>query len=214
MFIKKCEFCGRDIETKYKFKRFCNNTCQRKHYNRRPEIKEKYKLRIREYRKTHPEWKEKHRILAATKYKEKRREYWKEYGRRPEVRKRIREKERLRLQTDKEYAIADRLRRSLNHAMTKYSKTGKIMSSKKYGINWKEIINSLKPFPNNLKYHEIDHIIPLHTFNLTDTKQVKNAFAPSNLRWLTIEENRKKSGKILIVNEIYENKELLNEEVK
>lgn len=213
MLTKKCEFCGKDIETKYTFKRFCNNLCQRRHYNRRPEIREKGRLRIKEYRRTHPEWKEKHRILAITKYKEKRAKYRKEYGKRPEVRERIREKERLRLRTDKEYAIADRLRRSLHHAMTKYSKTGKIMSSKKYGINWAEVIKSLMPFPNDLKDYEIDHVIPLHTFDLTNIEQVKDAFAPSNLQWLTMKENRKKSGKLMI-HEIYKDKRFLNKEVK
>ena len=198
MFIKKCEFCGKNIETKYRIKRFCNNICQRKHYSRRPEIKKQRTLWDKIYRKRHPEWKEKHRLRAITIYSEKRALYQKKYGKRPEVREKIREKEKLRLKTDKEFAIADRLRRSLNHAMNKYSQTGKIMNSKKYGIDWKSIINSLKPFPDNLKEYEIDHIIPLHNFNLSDTEQVKKAFAPTNLQWLTMKENRKKSGKILI----------------
>ena len=197
MILKECEYCGRNIKTKIKSKRFCNALCQRKHYNRRPEIREKYRLRMREYRKNNPEWKEKHRILAVTKYREKRRAFQKEYGKRPEVRERIREKERERRKIDKEYVIADRLRTSLHHAMTKYTKTGKIMSSKKYGINWKEVIESLKPFPKTLNNFEIDHIIPLHRFNLTNKEEVKKAFSPSNLQWLTREENRIKSGKIL-----------------
>ena len=197
MFIKKCEFCGKGIETKYRFKRFCNGKCQAKNYNGKPKIKKKRSVWDKEYRRRHPEWKEKHRILAITKYRKKRAEYQKIYGKRPEVRKKIREKERLRLWIDKEFAIADRLRRSLNHALTKYSKTGKIMNSKKYGINWKEVINSLKPFPDDLKSYEIDHIMPLHIFNLTDIEEVKKAFSPSNLQWLTIQENRRKSGKIL-----------------
>jgi hypothetical protein len=145
----------------------------------------------------HPELKERHRILAVTKYREKRKEYWKEYGKRLNVRERINKKDRLRREMDKEYAIEDRLRRSLNHALNKYSKTGKIMSSKKYGIDWKEIIENLKPFPENLKNFEIDHIIPLHTFNLTNKEEVKKAFSPLNLQWLPKEENRRKGGKIL-----------------
>jgi len=204
LFIKKCEFCGKDIETKYTLKRFCNSKHQQKDYNKKPEIKKMRSIWDKEYRKRHPEWKERHRIQAVTIYKQKRAEYQKIYGKRAEVREKIRTKERLRLQIDKQFAIADRLRRSLNHAMNKYSKTGKIMSSKKYGINWKEIINSLKPFPDNLREYEIDHIIPLHTFDLTDTEQVKKSFSPSNLQWLTIQENRIKSGKLLI-NNINEN---------
>ena len=196
MTIKPCEFCKRIINTRSKIKRFCDNVCQRKHYNMSAEAKERNRLKMREYRKNHPEWKVKNRILAVTRYREKRALYWKEYGKRPEVKSRIREKERLRRQIDTEFLIADRLRRSLHHALSKYSKTGKIMSSKRYGIDWRSVIESLKPFPDDIKNFEIDHIIPLHTFELTNPEEVKAAFSPSNLQWLTREENRKKSGKL------------------
>lgn len=196
MVEKICKFCG-NIITNPKSKMFCSDVCQRRNYNRRPEIKEKNRERVKEYRRTHPEWKERHNFLELTKHRERRARYWKEYGKRPEVRARIREKENLRRKTDIDFLIADRLRRSLLHALTKYSKTGKIMSSKKYGINWKEIIESLKPFPENIRNFEIDHIIPLHTFNLENKDEVKRAFSPSNLQWLTIEENRRKSGKLI-----------------
>lgn len=79
------------------------------------------------------------------------------------------------------------------------------MSSRKYGIIWRDVIKSLEPFPENLKNFEIDHVMPLHTFDLTNPKEVKKAFSPQNLQWLTIEENRKKSGKIL-----KDNRDLLN----
>ena len=174
MIIKECEFCKKKIETKFSIKRFCNPLCQARNYRNQPGIKEKCRQWSKNYRKRHPEWKERHRILAVTRHREKRAEYWKEYGKRPEVRARIREKEKLRRKTDMYYAISDRLRRSLRHALTKYSKTGKIMNSKKYGLDWREIIESLKPFPKNLKDYEIDHIIPLRTFNLNDTKEIKN----------------------------------------
>ena len=198
MIIRKCDFCKKTIKTKYKLKRFCNSKCQRKDYNSRDEIKEKNRLYVREWRKKNAHWKERHRFLAVTRYRKKRSEYCKEYGKRPEVRARIREKEKFRRKIDPEYAIADRLRRSLHHALSKYSKTGKVMGSKKYGINWKEVIEHLKPFPENLKEFEIDHIVPLHSFNLTNLEEVKIAFSPSNLQWLTSKENRKKSGKLML----------------
>ena len=197
MYVKKCEFCNKYIKTKIERKRFCNNICQRKHYNSKPEIKKINRIRTREYRRNHPEWRERHRILAITKHRKKRAEYWKDYAKRPEVKKRIRGKEMWRRRTDLEFAVRDRLRRSLHHALTKYTKTGKIMSSRKYGIDWKEVIKSLKPFPKNISDYEIDHIIPLRTFKLTNPNEVKKAFNPSNLQWLTIEENRKKSGKVI-----------------
>ncbi|MBS3153127.1 hypothetical protein J4426_00985 [Candidatus Woesearchaeota archaeon] len=197
MYVKKCEFCNKYIKTKIERKRFCNNICQRKHYNSKPEIKKINRIRTREYRRNHPEWRERHRILAITKHRKKRAEYWKDYAKRPEVKKRIRGKEMWRRRTDLEFAVRDRLRRSLHHALTKYTKTGKIMSSRKYGIDWKEVIKSLNPFPKNISDYEIDHIIPLRTFKLTNPNEVKKAFNPSNLQWLTIEENRKKSGKVI-----------------
>ena len=210
MILKKCEFCGNKIKAKTIRKRFCNPLCQRKHYNRRPEIREKYRIRMGEYRKNNPEWKEKHRILAVTRYREQRKKYRKEYGSRLEIRKRINKRDRNRRKIDKRYAIVDRLRRSLNHAMKKYSKTGKIMSSKKYGIDWKEIIESLKPFPEKIERFEIDHIIPLCRFNLTKEGEIKKAFSPLNLQWLTREENRKKNGKILIEGNFINKMNLLN----
>ena len=212
MVLKICEFCGKEINAKYVSRRFCDDFCQRKHYYRRleitskikdytriyqqtPEFKAKNRIRLKIYRQL-PEVKERNRILAVTKYREKRKEFWKKYGKRPEIRAKIGAKERWRLKNDKEYAIANRLRRSLNSAMERYSSTGKIMNSRKYGINWGEIIESLKPFPENLANFEIDHILPLHTFNLENPEEVKKAFSPSNLQWLTREENRRKSGKV------------------
>jgi hypothetical protein len=194
--IVLCEFCKKKLIIFSRKKRFCNALCQRKHYNRRPKIREKNRLRMKEYRKDNPEWREKHRILQA-KYKEKRKVYQKQYWKRKEVKIRVSEKRKWRLKNDPEFAIKDRLKRSLNHALTKYSNTGKIMSSKKYGINWKDIIGCLKPFPKKMEDYEIDHIVPLRVFNLTNPEEVKIAFSPKNLRWLTKQENRKKGGKIV-----------------
>ena len=211
MIMKICEFCNGVIKTKFAIKRFCNSTCQRRHAHMSDEAKKKDREYIKEYRKNHPQWREKHRILAVTRYREKRANYWKEYGKRPEVRARILERRRLKRQTDLGFAISDRIRHSLNHALSKYSKTGKIMNTKKYGVHLKGIIEHLRPFPKNLKNFEIDHIIPLHTFDLTNAEEVKRAFAPSNLQWLTREENRRKSGKLIIFEERPKNRLLIND---
>ena len=197
MIIKLCGFCNKSFKTDRKIKIFCSVDCQNKDYRRRPEVKEKARLKMREYRRTHLEWKKRHLFLELTRHRERRAKYWEEYGKRPEIRVRIGEIERKRRATDPEYAIRDRLRRSLRHALSKYSETGKIKTSKKYGINWEEIIESLKPFPEDLKNFEVDHLIPSHTFNLANNEEVKRAFSPSNLQWLTKEENRRKSGKLI-----------------
>lgn len=191
-----CEYCKKEFVTKINNKRFCKPLCQGKHYNRRPEIREKNRIRMKIFRKDNAEWREIHRLLQY-KYLDKRKKYRQEYFKRPYVMKKMRERKRWQLENDLDFAVADRLRRSLNHALTKYSKYGKIMSSKKYGIDWESIINHLKPFPNNLKEFEIDHIIPLCKFNLTNPEEIERAFSPNNLQWLTREENRRKGGRII-----------------
>lgn len=191
-----CEFCKKELIISARKKRFCNDICQGKHYNRIPEVRERNRIRMKEYRKDNPEWREKHRLLQE-KYKEKRKLYRDQYFKRPEVKAKMRDRAKRLRGNNPNFAVADRLRRSLNHALTKYSNTGKMMSSKKYGIDWNEIISSLKPFPKKMQNYEIDHKIPLHTFNLTDIKEVKKAFSPENLQWLTKYENRSKGGRII-----------------
>ena len=197
MILKECKYCGKIFQTRNKLKIFCKVICQRRNYNQLPGMREKFRIWTREYRKNHPEWKERHRILAVTRHGEKRAKYWKEYGKRPEVRARINEKDRIRRKIDIQYVIIDRLRRSLNHALTKYSKKGKIMKSIKYGIDWKIVIEKLKPFPEKIENYEIDHIIPLCSFDMDDPEQIKKSFSPENLQWLTRTENRRKGGKII-----------------
>ena len=96
-----------------------------------------------------------------------------------------------------QFAIGVRLRNLVSQAFRKYTKTGKIMVSSKYGIDYKAIIEHLGPHPNTLgidgKWH-VDHIIPIRAFDLNDLEQVKVAFAPSNHRWLSAHDNRLKSA--------------------
>jgi len=107
---------------------------------------------------------------------------------------------RNRRESDKNYNISNRLRSKLNCTLKHYVKTGKIYSSKYYGVDYKAIIEHLEPFPKDYltsknKYH-IHHIKPLHTFNFINTngtanlKEVSKAFAPENHKWLTIEEHK------------------------
>lgn len=95
-----------------------------------------------------------------------------------------------------QFAIGIRLRSLVSQAFRKYTATGKIMVSKKYGIDYKAIIAHLGPHPNTIgiegKFH-VDHIIPVSAFDLTDLEQVLIAFAPSNHRWLLAHENRLKN---------------------
>ena len=151
-------------------------------YNKRLEIIERrkeyhYKPEIIERRKKYEE-------ENKEKIKKRHKKYMKGY-----MNKYIKD----RRKSDLKYAIGLRLRASLNKALKTYSTTGKIYSSSKYGINYKEIIEYLKPFPKDIKNYHIDHIKPLSSFDLNNSDEVKKAFDKSNLQWLTAEENLKKS---------------------
>jgi len=96
---------------------------------------------------------------------------------------------------DKNFNIIVRLRSSIRYALKYYTKTGKILSSRKYGIDYQAIIEHLKPFPENMSDFHIDHIKPLCLFNLEDPEEIKKAFDPENHQWLTIQENQSKGSK-------------------
>ena len=106
-----------------------------------------------------------------------------------------------RLKTDPNFRVKRYLRTHLWVAFKQYTKTGKIWSASKYGINYKKIIEYLKPFPENLSLYHIDHIRPLCSFNFvnedgsTNLEEIKIAFAPENHQWLTIQENLSKGGR-------------------
>ena len=74
-------------------------------------------------------------------------------------------------------------------------------SASKYGIDYQIIINHLQPFPEDISKYHIDHIKPLVSFTFikedgsTDLEEIKKAFAPSNLQWLTAHENISKGGR-------------------
>ncbi len=180
------------------------------------ENKDKIKERAKEY---YQENKEKSREIQK-KYRQKNedkiKERAKEYFQRPRVNKRGREyhkkyrqenKENLKqyfkkynkekLKRDINFRISCHLRTLIWISLNTYTKMGKIMSSKKYGIDYKAIIEHLKPFPEDISLYHIDHIRPLCSFNLEDSEEIKKAFAPENHQWLTIQENLVKGGRIL-----------------
>jgi hypothetical protein len=96
-----------------------------------------------------------------------------------------------RKRVDQNYKLSKNLRRSLNQAINYYEKRGVVLKSKKYPIDFVKIINKLMPFPDR-KQFQIDHIKPLCSFDLTDPEQIKIAFAPENLQWITPKQNLEK----------------------
>lgn len=135
--------------------------------------------------------------------------YKKVYRQKPEVK--IKERKysiishRRRYQRDLYFRKKMNLRRRLLRALRDYTKTGKIMKSRQYGVDYNKIITHLMEIrPNgvsdqdlmNYKKWHIDHIRPLSSFDLNNPEEVKKAFAPENHQWLTAKENIKKSDKL------------------
>ena len=96
------------------------------------------------------------------------------------------------LRTNPDYKLRCQLRQNLRNAFRQRG-IYKTIRASKYGVDYRAIIQHLGPIPSDGKKYNIDHIKPLALFDLTDPTQVKAAFAPENLQWLTAEENRAKS---------------------
>ena len=107
---------------------------------------------------------------------------------------------RDRAKRDFGFRILKRLRANLGNAVNVYTKTSKIYTSKKYGVDYEAIIEHLKPFPEDLSKYHIDHIRPLVSFNFvnedgsTNIVEVNKAFAPENHQWLLAKDNMTKGS--------------------
>ncbi len=175
-----------------------------KGYNQKPEVK----LKRKKWEKNNKEQLKKYNRKWAKENSEKLKEYGKKYrqspngkAKRKEYNKNYRgEYFKNRKKTDKNFKIACNLRILFNKVLKLYTKTGKIMSSKKYGISYQAIIGYLEPLPEDYstsknKYH-IHHNKPLFTFNFinpdgsTNLEEVRKAWKPENHKLLTIKEHR------------------------
>lgn len=167
---------------------------QRGYYQRN---KKRLDQRNKEYRLNHGEKCNGYCRKYRRNNKEKRRKVCMNWVKNnPKKRRKIENRYRKnRWKRDNEFNIKTKLRNRLDYVLREYTKTGKIMPSRRYGVNFKAIIEHLKPFPKDLKDFEIDHIRPLCSFDLTDPEQVKQAFSPQNHQWLTAKDNLQKGGK-------------------
>ncbi len=180
-------------------------------YNKRPEVRGKKKEYLKEYYKNHKEtlknlskrhYKDNRETLLkyskgyrnSSKGKEKRNEYLQS----SKGKKKRNLNQKRRMKEDKQFYISKQLRTLLGRSFRYYSKTGKVYNSKKYGVDFKSIIEHLKPFPKDIKNCQIDHIIPLSRFNFDNPKHIKIAFAPTNHQWLTVKQNQQKGNKLIM----------------
>ena len=110
------------------------------------------------------------------------------------------QKERWEItKSDPEKYLKYKVRSTIRNMFRIYIKTGRIMSSSKYRIDYKKIIEHLKPFPKNVKEYHPDHIKPLCLFTFLNKdgsinyNEIKKAYAPENFQWLTVQENLRKN---------------------
>jgi hypothetical protein len=92
-------------------------------------------------------------------------------------------------------SIRVRLRNRLSFAL-RQQKIIKNKTFDHYGLDVAAIMAFLGPCPGDLKNYDIDHIVPLSSFNLSDERQIRVAFAPENHQWLTKRENMEKHAKL------------------
>jgi len=86
-----------------------------------------------------------------------------------------------------------------------YLKSSVWMALKNYGDKRSIIKNVSQIDVDNIIQHiglppdgyQLDHIRPLVTFNLKDIEQLKQAYSPTNLRWVSPDENMQKGNKWL-----------------
>ncbi len=168
-----------------------------KKYSNIPEIKERIKKYRREYRILNindiRSEKKEYRLNNKDNIKEKANEYYLEN--KEKIKNNTAQYQKEREKKDKEFAIRCRLRGRLRIALNYYLKHNKHSISKKELVDYKSIIESLKPFPKNISFYHIDHIRPLCSFDLTKKQQIKEAFSPKNHQWLLAKENLSKGGR-------------------
>lgn len=181
-------------------------------YSKTPKAKEynknylkNYYQKIGKYKQKMPKEIAKRHLYRKTsqRFKDSKNAWMREYFQRPETKEKRNatfksEKAKQRpsyptnlYHSNPEFRTKVLLRNNLRKSMNRYG-NGKMMNSQAYGIDFLKIAKHLGTPPSDGKKYHIDHIYPCCSFNLTKPDQVKLAFAPENLRWLSEEENRKK----------------------
>ncbi len=169
-----CIRCGKEIST-WHGRKYCHINCNVNDW----EWKNKDKVRAKDKR-----------IYAQSKEKIKARSK-KHYEENKELRGRqVAEYVRKKYREDEAFRNRRKLGSALGSVIRYYIKTGRISNPlPKFGIDWKGIMKVLTPIPQPRKDYNVDHIIPLYKFDLSDIEQIQLAFAPENHRWMLAKEN-------------------------
>jgi hypothetical protein len=87
-----------------------------------------------------------------------------------------------------QYWLRKRLRKRLLNALNAYG-VGKTVRARDLGVDYAAIIAHLGPCPGPRHLWHVDHVRALAMFDLTDSDQIRLAFAPKNHQWLTAHDN-------------------------
>jgi hypothetical protein len=160
----------------------------------------KYRLsRIDEYKLNMKEYWLKHKHILSPINATRNRNKWKNMtiSEKQEYWKNKNAWEKRKKKEDVNYALKKRLRLRVWQAFNGIRKK----HSDELGIKYDNIIKHLNTtlpidYKINPSKYEIDHIIPLSSFDFSDPEQIKKAFAPENHQWLTAEDNLNKRDKL------------------
>lgn len=187
---------------------------KQKKYRQKPEVKVRRKKYIKEYTKNNKDKVDEYykEYYKRPEVKKRKREYEKQlrkkpefkvrerkYKQKPKYKARRREYTKKRLKTDKNFSIIQRLRKRKNKVIRRAIKTGIVPKDSEFmgvKIDYKAIIEALKPFPEDISLYHIDHRKPLCSFDLTNPEEIRVAFAPENHQWLLASENMSKGGRL------------------
>jgi len=213
METKVCSRCGveKPIDEFYQIKRpkpckECNRAAARQWRLDNPEKarqtsvtdyqthKDRYKARAKAWKEANPD-----------KVQESRQRTGPEYERRNAERRREQRRERYRerYQTDPHYVARRRLQSSLRQALRFASTKKTVTTFGLIGCPIQDLVKHLEAqFQPGMSWDrlgeiEIDHIVPIASFDLSDPEQQKKCFHYTNLRPLWREDNRKKGAKII-----------------
>ncbi len=168
---------------------------KKREYRKRPEVKARRNAYARKRNQT-PEAKAKaNEYMKEYRKRPKAKawinEYMKAYSKQPKAKARINEYmnayHKRRKQSDPLFKLKTNLRARVLKALEVYSKTGKILKSKQYGINYAKIIKHLGKPPACA--FDVHHIVPLCCFDFNDLKAIERAFAPENHAYTGIKEH-------------------------
>ena len=203
-----CSVCGKEFKSISKFKKYCSLDCKEKQKSlvKASLLKPKICLRCKDKQTLTPlhiYCESCNHIVLIEQYNRHKERSRNNSNKRYQIikddlefKRKRNEKYKIyhvnRYKEDSQFAVAVRLRNLLYQALKTYTKNGKTFSSKKYGIDYNKLIEQLKPFPKNIETLNIDHIKPLCSFNLENIEEIKKAFAPENLRWISEKENKQK----------------------